>query len=225
MKYYHRVRGRLFVSTEENVFHIPYLFFLVAYIVFPLFSEEYQIPSAFNDILRISIVAYSLFLPQRFHYLLWISAALVITSITLQFGLYVPHTHLLFPYRQLSMLVYLLILTIVFFREILFADINLKMVYQAIACYIHIGLIFALSYRLIHLSYPDAFNFPIDEGFNHIYLSYIVLTTIGLGDLLPYTSAAKAAVMLEAVVGQIYIAFFVSMMVGKYMSSISFTKR
>jgi len=134
------------------------------------------------------------------------------------FWQHLPHTHPLFPYRQLAMIFYFLILTIVFFREILFSPINLKMVYQAIACYILIGLIFALGYRLIHYSYPIAFNFPIEEGFNHIYLSYIVLTTVGMGDLLPYNSIAKAAVMLEAVVGQIYIAFFVSMMVGKYMS-------
>jgi voltage-gated potassium channel len=50
-------------------------------------------------------------------------------------------------------------------------------------------------------------------------MSFIVLTSVGLGDMLPVTMSAKALVLLESIVGQIYLAFFVAVMIGKYMSA------
>jgi hypothetical protein len=37
--------------------------------------------------------------------------------------------------------------------------------------------------------------------------------------MLPVTMSAKALVLLESIVGQIYLAFFVAVMIGKYMSA------
>ena len=71
------------------------------------------------------------------------------------------------------------------------------------AAYILIGMIFAQGFRLIHFYSSGAFNFPISEEFNHIYLSFIVFTSVGMGDVLPLSPSAKAAVMLRALGGKV----------------------
>ena len=42
----------------------------------------------------------------------------------------------------------------------------------------------------------------------------MTLTTVGYGDVLPHSSAARTMAMLEAVMGQVYLAVLVARLVG-----------
>ena len=50
------------------------------------------------------------------------------------------------------------------------------------------------------------------QGF--FYFSVTCLTTLGFGDVTPATPAARMVVMLEAMVGQLFMAVFVARLVG-----------
>lgn len=49
------------------------------------------------------------------------------------------------------------------------------------------------------------------------YLSYITITTLGFGDVLPLTPVARAFVSLEAVVGQLYLTIVLARLVSMYL--------
>ena len=51
-----------------------------------------------------------------------------------------------------------------------------------------------------------------------MYLSYVTLTTVGFGDLTPYTNLARSVVVLEALIGQIFLVTLVARLVALYSS-------
>ena len=53
---------------------------------------------------------------------------------------------------------------------------------------------------------------------NFVYYSYVNLTTLGYGDILPVTMWARSAATLEACIGVLYTAIIVSRLVGLYAS-------
>jgi hypothetical protein len=46
------------------------------------------------------------------------------------------------------------------------------------------------------------------------YFSFITLTTVGYGDIVPHSPAARTLAALEAITGQIYLTVLVARLVG-----------
>ena len=93
-------------------------------------------------------------------------------------------------------------------------------VLAAINAYLCIGLMFAFIYVNVSLAFPGAFagtfmDEPIRqqmEGF--IYYSFVTMTTLGYGDILPKTILAGTLAYAQAVVGQLYVALTIARIVG-----------
>ena len=51
-----------------------------------------------------------------------------------------------------------------------------------------------------------------------MYFSFITITTLGYGDLIPLKPLARTFAFLEAIVGQFYVAVLVAWLVGMYLS-------
>ena len=51
--------------------------------------------------------------------------------------------------------------------------------------------------------------------FNFIYYSFETLTTLGYGDILPMTPLAKTLIILEALIGPLYLAILIGRLVSK----------
>jgi Ion channel len=89
----------------------------------------------------------------------------------------------------------------------------------AVDAYVLIGLVFAqLFYGFSKLAIAAPFLaqpvHPIRPDF--IYLSFVVLTTLGFGDLTPHTEVARTLVITEALVGQIFLVTAVARVVSLY---------
>jgi hypothetical protein len=80
-----------------------------------------------------------------------------------------------------------------------------------------IGLAFASIYHLVELHTPNSFSNlsaqSTTDFANFIYFSYYTLTTIG-GVLIPNTLQAQSLVMLEPIIGTLFIAIFISRLAG-----------
>ena len=50
------------------------------------------------------------------------------------------------------------------------------------------------------------------------YFSFMTLTTVGYGDVVPTSGSARAAVVLEAVLGHFYLAVLVARLVGLHIA-------
>ena len=82
------------------------------------------------------------------------------------------------------------------------------------------------GYRGYYLPQGFAFlttqNHHISERANtferYQYFSFINITTLGYGDIIPLTDKASALAIFEAVVGQIYMVVLVAWLVGMHVS-------
>jgi hypothetical protein len=85
--------------------------------------------------------------------------------------------------------------------------------------YLNLGTIFAAAFSLIWDLSPTAFaNVPAatrgpDELATMLYFSLTTLTTTGYGDIAPVDPFARSLAILEAVVGQFYLAITVARLV------------
>jgi hypothetical protein len=78
---------------------------------------------------------------------------------------------------------------------------------------------FAYAYVACNAILPGSFSAPIDpEGprtwMELLFLSFAVLSSVGLSDILPATGMARALVMLESFAGVMYMALVVSRLIS-----------
>lgn len=89
----------------------------------------------------------------------------------------------------------------------------------SIVSYLLLGITWALMYSYIELVAPNSFTFATDgdlqaKGSALFYYSFVTLTTLGYGDILPVSEFARMVAYLEAVTGVMYTAILVAGLVG-----------
>ncbi|SMY33350.1 potassium channel family protein [Photobacterium andalusiense] len=105
-------------------------------------------------------------------------------------------------------------------RQILFTgSINTNKIIGSMALFLLLGLMWAIGYLILIHFLPGSFHGinkgPWHENFaDAAYFSFVTLTTLGYGDILPITPIAKVFAYLEAIVGVFYMAIVVSSLVS-----------
>ena len=112
-------------------------------------------------------------------------------------------------------------------KQVLFTgEIDGNKILGAICLYLLLGLIWAVTYTLLQLEFPNSFQvmsgqkewFTLFPDF--IYFSFVTITTLGFGDISPTLPVARFLVYLEAIIGQFYLAILVASLVGSRMSTL-----
>jgi len=83
--------------------------------------------------------------------------------------------------------------------------------------YLTIGLTFVALFGFLIIAEPNTFNIPAYEGNfsigKLIYFSFVTLTTIGYGDIVPLHPYARGVANVEAIIGQLYPATLLARLV------------
>lgn len=93
----------------------------------------------------------------------------------------------------------------------------------AVSVYLLLGIGFAVLNMLLELLLPGSFK-GLDTdgdgstGLDMIYYSFVTMTTLGYGDVVPVRPLARATAYIGAVVGQFYIAVLVAGLVGAFIT-------
>jgi len=103
------------------------------------------------------------------------------------------------------------------------SDISANRLVGAVCVYLLLGVIWAMVYTIIEMVSPGSFAgfSPMDDlGWDSewLYFSFVTMTTLGYGDILPLSATARGFAYMQAVVGQFYIAVLVAGLVGAYVS-------
>ncbi len=104
-------------------------------------------------------------------------------------------------------------------------------IYGGICVYLLLGLLWQTGFSLVELLQPGSFllgGVPLSEvhagasGPQHfpelMYFSYVTITTLGYGDIVPANSVARAMAVSESVVGQLFVAIFIARLVGLHLA-------
>ena len=123
-------------------------------------------------------------------------------------------------------LVYFGVLTVaVLFQVVRPGRVTWHRIRGAMAVYLLLGLFWAMAYSLVDVLVPGSFFLPetMGEADLHpeerrlpsmIYFSYVTLSTVGYGDIVPLSVPARSLAVLEALVGPLYLAILVARLVS-----------
>jgi hypothetical protein len=95
-------------------------------------------------------------------------------------------------------------------------------IFAAICAYLLIGYGWAFAYAILDELHPGAFSAPttlaLDDFTGRVmqmrYFSFITLTTVGYGDIVPRSQEARTLVIFEAILGQFYLVVLVGRLVS-----------
>jgi len=121
-----------------------------------------------------------------------------------------------------SLLSLLLFLVVVLAQTLRTGPVTFQRIQGAIAAYLLLGILWATAYALLGDLRPGAFSGPVslaDGPRAYFYFSFVTLTTVGYGDVLPVHPAARSLAMLEAVTGPLYLAILVARLVSLAVAS------
>ena len=92
-----------------------------------------------------------------------------------------------------------------------------------IAGYLMLGLLWMLGYVMVDRLISESFVFdagPVSgrsmTGFNALYFSFVTLSTVGYGDIIPVSGAARMLAMTEAIAGMFYVTLLIARLVAIY---------
>lgn len=110
-------------------------------------------------------------------------------------------------------------------QVLLVGDIDGNKIIGSLSLYILLGLIWAVIYLILLEMDPTAFSgieaANWQQSFSRVaYYSFVTLTTLGYGDILPTNHVAEFFVYLEAIIGVFYMAIIVSSLISLRLSAL-----
>ena len=114
--------------------------------------------------------------------------------------------------------------TIILLLSFIFSEsrVTRNVLFAAIIVYLLMGIMWAQLYQVLNYLQPGSFDITgIQTGNPNlvlVYYSYVTLTTLGYGDISPLTDMAYSISILEAIIGQLYLAVLVARLVALHIS-------
>lgn len=106
-------------------------------------------------------------------------------------------------------------------------EVTLDLIMAAACTYILIGMIWAYGYYFLESTHQGAFKVAENisaDLWDFYYYSFVTLTTVGYGDIVAVSKSARALTIMEAIIGQLYLAIMISRLVGLHASQIGVGK-
>ncbi len=213
-------------------------FQLTLYIIFFLFASPFfgheWILRLFSSIFLLNALLVSLSASGKtvhLKWLLWILFGAAVLFTFLYLSPLVPTGRLIFLKLAIGCDVLMLLICLGTILAFIFASpqVTLDTIFAAVVAYLIIAFTFAEGYMLLHYFSPQSFNLPVavtPAAFDTyhgdmIFYSLIIITTVGIGDIAPLTPTARALTVVEAMVGQFFVAILVAWLVGRFISQTS----
>ncbi|MEI6355049.1 MAG: two pore domain potassium channel family protein [Methylococcus sp.] len=97
-----------------------------------------------------------------------------------------------------------------------------EVIYAAICAYLMIGMTWCYFYEFIEMAAPGSLKGPtmvmVKDDF--FYFSFVTLSTLGFGDIIPVSRLARSFAIIEAMTGQLYLAILISRLVSAHVSDL-----
>ena len=158
------------------------------------------------------------------------ASVLGLAALTLRWVTHVSESHVLLLISEGVGAVFFAFIAVTILALVLRAQtVTEDTVSGALCVYLLIGLVWAFLFMLLESVHPGSFRFgegvkiatdtaqPFSASLSlFVYFSFVTLSTVGYGDILPLTGPARGLATLEGIIGQFYMAVLVARFVGLY---------
>ncbi|MEM6260525.1 MAG: potassium channel family protein [Planctomycetota bacterium] len=114
----------------------------------------------------------------------------------------------------------MIVLAVALKRFFVITDVTAATISSALAVYLIAGIFWSLLYTIIESASPGSFFIGGDtvSRTDLHYFSYVTMTTLGYGDVVPRHGFARSCALAQALLGQVFIAVIVGRLVAIYVS-------
>lgn len=123
---------------------------------------------------------------------------------------------------SLALVAFLLTSILTALRQVIYGvEMNANRLYGAVCVYLMIGILWAVLYDFLYYVKPEAFagvSGGDETQMVWVYYSFVTLTTLGYGDILPISVSARTLAYSEAILGVFYMAMLVAALVSGYLA-------
>ncbi len=203
---------------------------LTAYLlIVPIFTQ-FSTTTATEEIIFFALLLSTLYTVA--HNKLLLVIGMFLTAVTFWATLTTDNpSHPKFIFGIVCALILLItVIAVIIYDVIISKDIFTDTIFGAISAYLLIGVSWALIYLLVDKLLPGSILINVEtphkvsqlsgEGsFNvYNYFSFVTMTTLGYGDIIPTHPVTRALATYQAIFGQMYIAILVARLVAMHIS-------
>jgi len=201
----------------------------LAFVTTPFLNDEVEGVTAIS-VLYTTVMVVGAYAVSQSKRVFWIGTALAVPAVASE---WISNFYVTTPLVVANMAlagIFVIYLSGVVLYEVLDEDrVTLDTLAGGISVYLLIGIGWVLAYAAIEYLEPGAFlvqGQKLHELHSEVqvrypeflYFSFVTMTTLGYGDMVPTTTVARASATAEAVVGQLYVAIFVARLVGLHLA-------
>jgi hypothetical protein len=215
------------VSSFEGRFIFLLLSMVLLFVLFPFVPEE-VIGVNFLDIFFSIILLSGLYAVSHRKSLFYLALFFAFTAFGAGILIYFVTAPVIPLIRYISYIFFFFLVILAFLSHLLRAEkVTADIIYGSICIYLLLGMMWAMIYSVLEIFQPGSFLSAMEsigtgssEFFNRssfrslIYYSFVTLTTLGYGDIVPSTPPARMFSILESITGQLYIAILIARLVG-----------
>jgi len=200
---------------------------LVALIfLFPAFNTDKSL-ARFAGLVFLAVIGAGLHAASRSRRRLYLGLAIAIPSAILLVGESVaPRAAGLEVAGYLGVMVFLVFTLSEILRDVVRQpEVTWDLVLGAVCVYLLLGTAWGIGYGILFEIDPGHFSVHAEHAMGEsgyrglwVYYSFVTLTTLGYGDIIPTSVATRTLAAFEAVVGQLYLALTIGRLIGLYVS-------
>jgi len=120
--------------------------------------------------------------------------------------------------NQISAALFFAAATIIIVRHLINQNVvTVDLIWGAVCGYFLIGFMWGDIYSILEIIQPGSFKLggqDVSDINSFIYFSFVTLATLGYGDIVPLTKQAQSFTIIEAVMGQMYLAVNIATLVA-----------
>lgn len=208
---------------------LPILVAIVALLVcYPLFDTPNEPTPIIVMILFGAVPLFGVAMLASRRWMVVVALAAIAANVGL-LALHGPHTEMAIArWPGLLVLLFYSVATFTIARAVFFGPTVVDdRVYGGIAVYLMIGIIFAILHHRVGIEDPGAYFVADQSGprgvqlnwADYLYYSFVCLTTVGFGDMVPRGAWARNLSVFEAAVGMLYPAVLLARLVNRSSSN------
>ncbi len=211
------------ISPKENKY-IILLFSLILILVVSPFFQGSHLARFYFSLLFTLVLATSFYADIEIKRIDFIELSLGLLALLLTWiEFLLPDINSIDFMTQLIYALFFLYFTIELISKIVISnEISANLIYASIVGFLMLGLCGASLASLLQWAIENAYKLPENVSShkfeNFIYYSFVTITTVGYGDMLPIHPASKMLAILLCISGHFYTTIVLALIIGKFIS-------
>lgn len=198
---------------------------LVLLVVYPFFINNGNLSLIPLILMDLVIPFIAVYIAADHKANLFVATALAVPLVILSWLTFFDPNQILMILQYIFGIIFYAFSTYLVLHQIIKKDvITFDIIVGSIAAYLMIGLTWTSIYALIAMLVSDSFKFSVEfaqtslDQIDFIYYSFVTLTNLGYGDIVPTSHYTRAFSIIESVAGVMFTAIVVGRVIGLYVA-------